>query len=138
MKHTFHLASIYLWALTKSNRDNWLKCINLFASSTAINLFLKVYRILQRHWKRITSSYSTNFFTTFRTKFFSSSLRKVFFLTVNSTVLKSSKSLFQIKVLLGKIVSLVKLILPILTINMQSVFTVILVAKTWETITTCI
>ena len=28
---------------------NWLNCINLFASSTAINLFLKVYKILQRH-----------------------------------------------------------------------------------------
>ena len=26
----------------KKNRGNWLKCINLFASSTAINFFVKV------------------------------------------------------------------------------------------------
>ena len=36
-----------------------------------------------------------------------------------------------------KMVSLVKSILLILSINMQSVFTMILVAKTWEAITTC-
>ena len=42
MKHTFHSASSYLWALTKSNRGDWLICVNLFASSTAINLFFKV------------------------------------------------------------------------------------------------
>ena len=64
--------------------------------------------------------------------------QKGFFLKVTSTVLKSSKSLFQIMVMLGKIVFLVKSILLILTINIQSVVTMILVAKTWETITTCI
>ena len=93
---------------------------------------------LAKTLKKMTSSYSSNSFTTFRTKYFSSSLRKVFFLTVTSTVLKSSKSLFQIMVMLGKIDSLVKSILLIQTFNMQSLFTMILVAKTWETIATCI
>ena len=42
MKRTFYSASMYLWALTENNEANWWNCINLFASSTAINLFLKV------------------------------------------------------------------------------------------------
>ena len=64
--------------------------------------------------------------------------QKRFFFTVTSTVSKSSKSHFQIMVMLGKIVTLVKSILLFPTINVQSVFTKISAAKAWETITTCI
>ena len=78
------------------------------------------------------------FFHNVRDQIFFKLTQKGFFLTVNSTVLKSLKSFFQIMVMLGKIVSLVKSVLLILTINMQSVFTMILVGKTRATITPCI
>ena len=57
----------------------------------------------------MTSFYSSNSFTTFRTKIFSRSLKKVFFLAVTSIFSKSSKSLFQFMVMLGKKVCLVKI-----------------------------
>ena len=105
--------------------------------------FLDSYQFLSQSLENLAKTEKDDFFLLNQFfhkvpgQFFLKLTQKGFFLlTVTSTVLKSSKSLFQIMVKLGKIVSLVISIVLILTIKMQSVFTMILVAKTWETITT--
>ena len=80
--------------------------------------------------------YSSNSFTTFRTKFFSRS-RRFFSVQLPRQFRKVQRAFSKLWCCLEK-VSLVKSILLILTTTMQSVFTMIFVAKTWENITTCI
>ena len=79
MRLLFLSESKWLWALMKSKAGNSWNCMNPFGSWTAINLFLKAWKILRRHSRQVIFQYPSSFFSNIPDHLFVKLTEKGFF-----------------------------------------------------------